>query len=372
MLKSVFLSSLFIFIGTYLAYFLYLRKYVGKAWNIKVDGKFEPEVSILIPVHNEEANIESKLENTVNVLYPKEKMEIIVADDASNDNTVKKVENFMSKHPDLTIKFVRLNPRVGKSAALNRALQVSTKPVVIVSDADTRWPSDILRKAMPYLADPNVGAITGRGVNVNVLETWVTKAEESYLQLANFVRLGESKIHSTIKFEGGFCAYKRAAFDLFECETGSDDSGTALNVISKGYRTIMVPEVVFYTSFPPSFIAKFKIKIRRANQLIGLWNKCLNLLFHGKLFLPKQILIPEIILFIFNPIIFLILVASGAALIIMNPFSFVSLAVIFSFFGSLILARHVLVEFFIDNVILACGLLTFILGRRYVVWERGK
>ncbi|MEM2915219.1 MAG: glycosyltransferase [Candidatus Bathyarchaeia archaeon] len=370
MLELVFSCSLFIFFGIYLTYFLYLRRYVHKPWNIQVDERFEPEISILVPVHNEEANIESKLENIGNVLYPKEKMEIIVADDASNDSTVQRVKSFMRKYPDLNIKFMKQNPRAGKSAALNKALQVSTKPLVVVSDADTRWPPDILRKAMPYLADPKVGAVTGRGVNMNVGESWVTEAEESYLRLTNLLRLGESKIHSTIRFEGGFCAYKRIAFDLFDCKTGSDDSGTALEVVSRGYRSIMVPEVVFYTSFPSSFIAKFKIKVRRANQLIGLWFKCLKLLFRRNFPLPKKIVIPEIALFIFNPIIFLILIASGIALIKMNPFSPLSLAIIFPILGLLILTRHVFVELFIDNLILVAALVTFLFGRRYVAWGR--
>ncbi|MEM2567556.1 MAG: glycosyltransferase [Candidatus Bathyarchaeia archaeon] len=370
MLELVFLLALSIFLGAYLGYYLYIRKYVGKPWDIRVDEGFEPEISILIPVHNEEANIEAKLENLGNVLYPKEKMEIIVADDASEDSTVDKVEGFMRRRSDLTIKLVRQNPRAGKSAALNKALQVSTKPIVVVSDADTRWPPDILRKALPFLADPKVGAVTGRGVNVNVGESWVTKAEESYLKLANFVRLGESKIHSTIRFEGGFCAYKRDAFDAFDCETGSDDSGTALKVVLNGYRSILVPEAVFYTSFPSSLSVKFKIKLRRANQLIGLWVKCLKLLSRGRLSLPKRIAIPEIALFIFSPIVFLILVTSGAAFVVLNPFSPLSLAIIFSVLGLLVLAGRIFVEFLVDNVILAAGLLSYLFGRRYIAWRR--
>ncbi|MEM3551479.1 MAG: glycosyltransferase [Candidatus Bathyarchaeia archaeon] len=331
---------------------------------------FEPEISILVPVHNEETNIESKLENIENVLYPKEKMEVIVADDSSDDGTADKVEGFMRKRSDLVIKLVRQNPRAGKSAALNKALPASTKPIVVVSDADTRWPPDILRKALPFLADPKVGAVTGRSVNVNVGESWVTRAEESYLQFANFVRLGESKIHSTIRFEGGFCAYKRDAFDLFDCETGSDDSGTALRVVSRGYRSILVPEAVFYTGFPPSLSAKFKTKARRANQLIGLWVKCLKLMVKGRLSLPKKIAVPEVVFFIFNPIIFLITTGSSIALIVLNPFSSFSLAIIFSVLGLLVLARRVFIELFIDNVILAGGLVTYLFGRRYVAWGR--
>lgn len=370
MLDLIFLFSLSVFLGTYLTYYLYIKKYSEKPWNIQVDESFEPEISILIPAHNEEANIELKLENLGNILYPKEKMEIIITDDASNDGTVGKVEDFMRRRSDLTIKLVKHNLRVGKSAALNKALHASTKPIVVVSDADTRWPPDTLRKVMPFLADSSVGAITGRGVNVNVGESWVTRAEESYLRVANFVRLGESKIHSTIRFEGGLCAYKRSAFDLFDSETGSDDSGTALKVVSRGYRSIMVPEAVFYTNFPPGLHAKFKTKVRRATQLIGLWIKCLKLMVERKLSLPKKIAVPEIALFIFNPIIFLMLAASGITLIIANPFSPLSLVTIFSILSLLILARQIFIELFIDNVILAAGLLSFLFGRRYIAWGK--
>ncbi|MEM3697175.1 MAG: glycosyltransferase [Candidatus Bathyarchaeia archaeon] len=327
-------------------------------------------MSILIPAHDEEDNIEAKLENIRNVSYPKAKIEIIVADDGSIDNTVQKVQSFMQRYPDFKIKLVKQNPRAGKSAALNKALLVCTKPIIVVSDADTRWPPDILRKAMPYLADPSVGAVTGRGVNLNAEESWVTRAEESYLQLVNLLRLGESKIHSTIRFEGGFCAYKRTAFDMFDCETGSDDSGTALRVVSKGYRSILVPEVIFYTNFPPSFTAKFRIKVRRANQLIGLWFKCLKLLFGRNLSLPKKIAVPEIALFIFNPMVFLLSTVSGMILVIMNPFSPLSLAIIFSVLISLVLARQAFIELLIDNIILAYATTTFLFGRRYVAWGR--
>ncbi len=370
MLPLIFLSSLFIFSGTYLAYFLYIKKSVEKPWNVKIDGGFEPEISILVPVHNEEKNIEEKLENIKSVSYPMEKIDVIVVDDSSSDGTVERVENFMRRNPKLNIRLVRQNPRAGKAAALNKALTGSTKPIVVVSDADTRWPPDILRKALPFLADPHVGAITGRGINANVGESWVTKAEEAYLRVANLLRLGESKIHSTIRFEGGFCAFKREAFEAFDCETGSDDSGTALEVVLRGYRALMIPEVVFYTYFPSTLSAKFKTKVRRANQLIGLWFRCLRLLIKGRLSLPKKIAVPEIALFIFNPIIFLVLIVTGVVMVLLNPLSPLSLAVALSIACSLFFARRIFFELLLDNVILLCALVTFMFNRRYVAWEK--
>lgn len=349
-------------------YFAYTKAYAKKPWNLKVNMDFQPAISVLIPVHNEENIIKAKLRNVKDVLYPKEKIELIVADDASEDETLMKVRDFVKDNPDLNIKVVRQYPRVGKSAALNKALTVSTHPIVIVSDADTQWPQDILQKALPYLSDPKVGAITSRGINRNANQSWVTKAENQYLQLTSLIRLGESKMHSTIRFEGGFCAYKRNAFERFDDETGADDSGTALEVVQNDYRAILVPEGMFYTDFPTSLLGKLKIKVRRANQLICLWMKCLKLMWKRRLVFPKRIVVPELLLFVLNPVIFVALVVTGLSFVVLFPFSIFSLVIVLLIGGLLLFARRMLFEIVIDNLILFYALASFIVGRRYVAW----
>jgi cellulose synthase/poly-beta-1,6-N-acetylglucosamine synthase-like glycosyltransferase len=366
---SIFFVALSFFIATYIAYFLYVRRYANKPWRIKFDHNFEPEISILIPVHNEENTIVSKLENIKDVSYPKEKIEIIVANDASNDNTLGRVMSFIQQNPELNIKIVNQNIRVGKSRTLNKALSACTKPIIIVSDADTLWPSDMLQNGIRYLSDPKIGAVTGWGINKNLEESWVVKAESAYLSIINLIRLGESKIHSTIRFEGGFCAYKRSAFTNFDHETGSDDSGTALEIVQRGYRAILAPEAFFYTSFPTKFTGKFKVKLRRANQLIGLWAKCLKLLLRGCLLLPKRIAVAEITLFIFNPLIFLALIITGV-LAIFNLFLPVGLIILFIIILSLLFARQIFLEVVIDQFILLFALVSFLFKRRYISWEK--
>jgi len=372
MLIILFSASLLVFCVPYVAYLVYVKHYASKSWKLKIDDSFQPSVSILVPAHNEEAAIDKKLENLATADYPKQKIEIIVVDDASEDGTLLKVENFMAAHPELNIRVVKQNPRVGKAVALNNALTVSTNSIVIVSDADTYWSPDILGKALPYLADPTVGAITGRGINENVKSSWVTNAENTYLNFACLIRTGESKIHSTIRFEGGFCAYKKDSFKEFDRETGSDDSGTALDVVQHNKRAILVPEVVFSTSFPTVLSGKIKIKARRANQLIGLWIKCFKLLLRGELVLPKRIAVPEIMLFIINPLVFLVLLAVTTVTIFVFPFSFFTVAILILIGACLLFARKVFIEILVDNLILLYALTSFLCGRRYVSWQKTK
>lgn len=372
MLGLLFSVSLLVFCVPYVGYLAYVKHYANKPWRLKIDESFQPFVSILVPAHNEEYTIDKKLENLATVAYPKEKIEIIVVDDASEDGTVMKVENFIEAHPELNIKVVKQDPRAGKSAALNNALTVSTHSIVIVSDADTSWSSDILTKALPYLADPTVGAITGRGINENTKSSWVTNAEDTYLNLTCLIRTAESKIHSTIRFEGGFCAYKKGTFTEFDRETGSDDSGTALDVVQHNKRAILVPSVVFSTSFPTVLSGKIKIKARRANQLIGLWIKCFKLLLKGKLVLPKKIAIPEIILFIVNPLIFLLITIIAVTSVIISPFSMFSLSLLLLVGLLLLFARNLFLELLLDNFLLVHAFLSYLFGKRYIAWKKTK
>lgn len=370
MLELLFLLSSSLFLGIYGTYYAYTAALAKRPWNLTIDGNFAPKVSILIPVHDEEKTIEAKLENIKSVVYPKEDLEIIVTDDASDDNTLQKVEDFSAHNRDLNVRVVRHNMRAGKSAALNNALPFSTNNIIIVSDADTQWPEDLLQKTLPYLADSMIGAVTCGGVNRNRGETWVTRSEETYLRYANLLRLGESKLHSTIRFEGGFCAYKKKAFEKFDCESGSDDSGTALEVVQQGYRAIMVPDTLFYTVFPASLLSKLKIKTRRATQLVSLWTKCASLLLRGRLLLPKRIALPEILLFIFGPIILLTLIATMTAAIFFSPFSLFSLGLLVAVFCFLLFARRIFIEILVDNLVLLYALMSLLLGRRYTVWEK--
>ncbi len=372
MLLWVFFISLVSFLLTYVGYLGYMRHHARKPWTLGIDKNFQPSISILVPAHNEEAVIERKLANLAEVVYPKSKIEIVVIDDASEDSTLEKIQNFSLRNPDSNIKIVKQKPRGGKSAGLNLALTELTNSIIIVTDADTFWPPDVLEKALPFLADPKIGAISGRGVNENTEQSWTTRTEETYLDLTNMIRVGESKVHSTIRFEGGFCAFKKGSFKEFDRETGADDSGTALDVVQHGQRAILVPEVLFTTYFPTNVTGKLRIKTRRATQLISLWVKCFQLFLKRQLALPKSIVVPELLLFIVNPMIFAVLLITTVGLFIVFPLSWISLLIFSVVAGLLIFARTLFFEVFVDNLILLYGLANFVLGRRYVAWQSQK
>ena len=360
----VFLCS--IFVGVPGVYYLYMKRIGSRPWNLKVDKDYAPRITVLIPTYNERPVIRLTLENLSKMSYPKDLIQYIVVDSASTDETLDEVDNFASEHPEMKIVVLKEKSRSGKSIALNYALEYAVGDVVVVSDADCFLPSDILGKALPFLADPSVGAVVGKEVLLNQDQSWVTKSEKAYRDSVFTIRLGESKFYSTIFFEGGFSAYKREFLDEFD-RTGSDDSGTALSVVQKNVRTILLPEALFFTAFPQSLRGRVIIKMRRASQLMRILARCINLLLKRKLCLPKRIVLPEVFLYTLNPVFFVALVSVTFLLILEHPFFLVSLLVLL-----IPKIRYYFVEVAQDNLILLGAAISTVLNKRYITWTKAE
>ena len=306
-----------IFAGVPGAYYFYMRRYSSRPWNLKNDPRYFPFISVVVPMHNEEKIIRLKLENLMNIEYPKEKLQTIVVNDGSNDASMPTVLDFQKSNSKTEIEILDNTGCRGKVASLNLALKHAKGEIIVVSDADCFWPRDVLSKALQFLSDASIGAVTGLEKLLNPKETWVTETEILYNDTVHTIRIGESKFHSTIIFQGGFGAYKRSVLDHFDRE--GDDSGTALNTVQKGLRTLLVPEVTYFTISPRTLKGKTSIKLRRAINLERIWLRCLNLFARGEIVLPKRIFLPEAYLHIFNPIIFLLLIPTSLFVLLENP-----------------------------------------------------
>jgi poly-beta-1,6-N-acetyl-D-glucosamine synthase len=350
-------------------YFFYMKGQITSSWNLKIDENYIPSVAILVPVHNEAKTIRFKLENLRRVQYPAQKMEIIIVNDASKDNTMKEISQYMANNPSLVIKIFSRKEHLGKVNCLNRALKSVNADVVIISDADCFWSSDILQKALPYLSDPKVGAITARELLLNNESSWVTLGEKFYDSFVQAIRIGESKIHSTIFFQGGFAAFKRNLVSEFN-ET--DDSGTALDIVQQESRSILIPEIGFYTTFPATWTNKIDLKIRRASQLQHLWAKCLNLLIHGNLKIPKKIAIPEIFMHVFNPLLLFILGFLSIFVFIQYPYFFIIFVFMLSTIMMIPKAKTALVEAMQSNFILLIALTQFFSNKTLKFWKTNQ
>ena len=323
--------------GFPLSYYLYLkRKWLNKPWDIRRDPSYKPRVSIIIPTYNEALLIESKLDDIARQDYPKDLAEIIVVDSASTDGTPEAVKKWITRRGGVEVKLIEESVRMGKAHALNKALEVATGEVVVITDVDSAWSSrDTLASVLSWFSDSLIGAVTC--LKVPAGESFIG-VEKSYRDYYNVIRLGESKKFSTPVFHGELASFRRdilVKLGGFPADIGADDSHTATLAAISGFRAIAVDNALCTELVPRKGYHMWRI--RRAQHLIQHFAKALGLLSKASREF-KPILLAEAWLHLFNPwlllaatiiLLYKALMASltaltsltaGAALLILRPY----------------------------------------------------
>ncbi len=288
-----------------LSYYFYLkRKWLYKPWDIRRDPSYKPRVSIIVPTYNEALLIESKLDDIARQDYSKDLVEIIVVDSSSTDGTLEAVKKWITSRRGVEVKLIEESVRRGKAHALNKALEVATGDVVVITDVDSAWPSrDTLASVLSWFSDSLIGAVTC--LKVPAGERFIG-VERSYRDYYNVIRLGESKKFSTPVFHGELAAFRRVLLVKlggFPVDIGADDSHTATLMAISGFRAIAVDNALCTELVPRRGYHMWRI--RRAQHLIQHFAKALGLLSKASREF-KLILLAEAWLHLFNPWLLLV------------------------------------------------------------------
>src|SRR5712664_1822838 len=130
-------------------------------------SEFAPTVSLVIPTYNEASVIRQKLENVLQLDYPRDKLEVVVVDSASTDETGNIVKKFAEEHiRDVSLVLIEQPVRSGKSEAINEALRSVRSEIIVLTDADVTFPPRSVLKLVENFGGSEVGAVSGVEVPV--------------------------------------------------------------------------------------------------------------------------------------------------------------------------------------------------------------
>ncbi len=219
------------------------------------DPSPEPSVSVVVAAYNEEQVIERRLENLLALDYPADRLEIVVASDASSDHTDELVEAVAAREPR-----VRLLPcpRGGKVAAQDRAVRESTSDVVAFSDANATWAPDALRELVANLADPEVAYVCGR---LRLEDAVGSNREGLYWRYELWLREQESRLGSVTGGNGSIYALKRADYVQVDPRWGHD-LAFPYRMVQAGRRAVYEPEALAFEKPTPTNEAEYARKVR--------------------------------------------------------------------------------------------------------------
>jgi cellulose synthase/poly-beta-1,6-N-acetylglucosamine synthase-like glycosyltransferase len=176
----------------------------------------EPTVAVIVAAHDEEDVIARRLENLLELDYPSDKLEVVVASDASTDRTNDVVEQFAARDP--RVRLVRC-PRGGKVAAQNFAVRLTKGEILAFSDANATWAPNALRKLVRNFADPDVAYVCGR---LHLREADGTNREAAYWRYELWLREQESRLGSITGGNGALYAVRRSDYLEVDPRFGHD------------------------------------------------------------------------------------------------------------------------------------------------------
>jgi len=198
-----------------------------------------PSVSLVIAACNEEVVLEEKLGNSLQIDYPREKLEVILASDGSRDRTVEIARRYV----DRGIRLLDFPVNRGKATTLNEAIGQTRGELLFLCDANVMFRPEALRILVERLRDPAVGAATG-DVRLLSSQSEFGEGESLYYRIERQLQRDESAVGSTIGVDGGMYLIRRQLVQPLPADTILDDFVNSMRVLKQGYRVIYEPRAV--------------------------------------------------------------------------------------------------------------------------------
>lgn len=189
-------------------------------------------VSVVLPVHNEEEQLPDRLENLLDLDFPRGQLEILVISDGSSDATVEIAERVSAL--DSRVRPIIVSERRGKGNALNVGVRNARHEIVVFTDAGITLEKTSLTAIVAPFSDPAVGCVSGED------EIRERGGEGLYGRYELFLRRRESNIHSLVGASGSFYAQRKELCPEFK-EGLAPDFQSVLHVVGKGFRAVSEP-----------------------------------------------------------------------------------------------------------------------------------
>jgi cellulose synthase/poly-beta-1,6-N-acetylglucosamine synthase-like glycosyltransferase len=265
----IFWISIAVLIFTYVGYPPLIWLF-GRLCNrpFRRDPGHTPLATLIIAAHNEEAVIAEKIENALSQDYPADKLEIIIASDASSDQTVAIARRFASPR----LRVLDLRERSGKLGAVVKAVRLARGQIIVLTDANAFYAPDTISQLAAPFADPAIGCVCGaKTILRDKANRLATDAEEGhYWQFESFIKSAETLSGSCVGADGSVYAVRAGLFPAPPLDRLlMDDLIISLMINLQGYRSVFIPQARAFEYSSPNSGKEFKRKARILAGALG-------------------------------------------------------------------------------------------------------
>ncbi len=386
----LFWTSLIIIAYTYVGYALLLwvlvklKHLIGrKSPSFVVDDY--PEVTLFITAYNEKDFVDSKVKNSRELEYPKDKLKVVWITDGSDDGT----PDLLKAYPEITV--YHEPERSGKIAAMNRGMRLVDSSIVVFSDANTMLGRESIQRIVNLFANPKVGCVSGeKRIYDHDKDMAASAGEGLYWKYESFLKRYDAELYSVVGAAGELFAIRKEYYSEVEKDTLLDDFIISLRIAMQGHITQYDPEAYAYESSSANVKEELKRTIRIAAggiQSIVRLSPLLNIFKYGVL--SFQYISHRVLRWTLAPLCLLLLLISNFVLAWQSGicsthfFTIIFWAqVVFylmALLGWFLENRHIKLKilfvpyyFFIMNLAVYLGFFRYISKRQNVNWERAQ
>lgn len=372
---------IFLLFWTWIGYpvFLFFASTLFKKKHL-ISESYMPKVTLMIMSYNEAKVIEKKIKNSLELDYPKNKLEIFVVDSASNDGTQNIVKKYSGK-----VRLIEQGERKGKASAINYGIKYASGEIIMITDSNAMMNKQAIKKIARHFSNKKIGGVCGRFEARDIRDTSIGAGGSIYWKIEKFLRKHESDIDSAIHMSGEITAFRKGVIDKIDESSLSEDFDMAIRIRKSDFRILYEPEAVAYEPAPEN-VKDLETQKRRIT--IGTWQELIKhkkVLFnprygwYGLVILPShklfQVLTPFflILTFLCSSIIYTFTNDSLILMFLMVQGIFYFLAIV-SFIPLKAIEKFplfVLIKYFMaTNYILILGFFDFIRKKRIVTWKK--
>jgi hyaluronan synthase len=232
-----------------------------------------PVVSVIIPAFNEGPMVGQSIRSVAACAYPKDKLEVIVVDDGSRDDTFFHMQHLRREFPGM-VQLVRFAGNRGKRSALVAGFRAAKGEFLITIDSDSEInPDTVHEMVIPFLADSKVGAVAGRVAVLN-RDTVISRMLEVQFALAfDFGRAAQSVYRAVATCPGALSSFRKSIIlpflDEWENQRflgrpvnhGEDQALTNI-VLRQGFDTVYQRTAVVHTLVPTTYAQLSRMFLR--------------------------------------------------------------------------------------------------------------
>lgn len=222
-----------------------------------------PSVALIISCYNEADVIREKLQNALELGYPKDRLRIIVVSDGSDDGT----DDLVREFSDDRVLLIRQEGRLGKTMGINLAMEQVPEAVTVFSDANAMYAPDAISKLVRNLADPKVGYVVGAALYTDGDEGASAQNENLYWRYELAIKSMESRLHSVVGGDGAIYAIRTELWEPLQ-QQDINDFVNPLQIVAKGYRGVFDAEAKCFEETAGDFDREVARKERIVNRSI--------------------------------------------------------------------------------------------------------